>query len=1150
MAKRFLSILAILLIAFASADVLADPVRVRASVQDGYGRITFRWPAPVGHQAQKQGDQLVVLFSRPIEANLGGVPRTLNRWVAGLGTPPSANSVAFRIKGEFSVRSYDSGTSVVVDIVGAGDAATAPEQPQQQQVVEAPKPAAAQPVGQTSGGSGPDVRVRTGVHADYTRVVFDWPSNTSFKMVRDGDKAILQFAKPGKSNVARLATGQVKNIQGASISSDEGNLAVVLNVAATSQIKAFNSGAKVVVDVYAPGTQAAAPPLAQAPAQPASVPEPKLEPAQPAQAEQPPAPQKVPVSPVEIAEDTGGGETETTSAQAAPLALQPAKPDTPEAAAPAAAEQAGGVEESAAVDTRAEASKVGDVGVALKFNWDEPVGAAVFRRGEDLWVVFDKRANVDTQALLEDGGGLITQVEQVPSRTGAVLRLRTQVGVNPSVKRAGLAWLLEFLPQPLVPTSPLQADAQPDSPLGARLFIAIPEPGNIIAFRDPEIGDNLLAVPVIPLGHGMSRTWSYPQLQLLPTKQGVVVKPKTDDLRVRPLRQGVEVTSKGDLRVSSVSAEAKANVELQQQLASSVGMDQFRELTRILNLEKWKRPDLQNFTLTKQDLQRNIAFADNKRIKKEAQRELMFFLFSNGFQAETIGILNEMVRTDPAYGNDPEFLLVYGAASWLMGRMEDARNVLYNPKLDNNDEAEFWRAAVIAGEGHLDRSALELRQNGAITQPYPKAIKLPMATLVAEAAIELGDVRQANQYLEVLRVDNPTSAEMDQINYVQGKVDEVSGNDEKAIGVWEGVMEGRNRPVRARAAVARTELLLKLSHYSPEDAIEEYEKLRFVWRGDDFEFKVLRRLGMLYLEQQEYRDGLRTLRQAATYFPNHEESNQVTKMMSDTFNALYLEGQADILPPVTAIALYDEFRELTPPGELGDEMIRNLADRLVEVDLLDRAASLLEEQIEFRIKGELKSRVGARLALIHLFDHNFSSAINVLNQTETNEQNDELTAQRVLLRAQAHVGLGEMETALEMLQSEVSQEAELIRTGIYWDQGDWKHASKSLAKLTRLMEIKPRKPVDDMQAAVVLALAISYTLEGNEVAISRVQNQYGLAMSQTQYADPFRLIAEPPETGLVDFRELEPIVEKVTDFQGFMEVYLERVAGGQLSSLY
>ncbi|MCW8915299.1 MAG: hypothetical protein OQK24_05515 [Magnetovibrio sp.] len=1133
-------VLIVTLSVFGAVDVQADSVRVRATKGDGYGRITFRWPQPVGHQAQRQGDQLVVNFSRPIEANLNVVTQNLGALVASVAPAPNNASVAFRIRGEFTVRSYDSGSSVVVDIVGAGQAQTVGAQPK-----TAPQAATAP----AKGGSGPNIRVRTGVHDDYSRLVFDWPSNTPFEVIRDGNAAIIQFGKPGQSDVSRLASGRIRNIAGASVSNTDGNLRVILSVDATSQVKAFNSGPKVVVDVFAPGTQAAAPQLAQKPQEQPEAPDQTSEPAvqQSAKAEEPPAPESAPVAPVEVAETiTEDAASSLPDGSAAPLELAPKKPVVEDIASgapkPALSEDR--------IGTRAQASKVGDKGVALKFNWDEPVGAAVFRRGEDLWVVFDKRAKIDTEALLQDGAGLITSVEQVPSQNGAVLRMRTPEDINPEIKRAGLAWLLEFLPQPLIPSAPLQADSQPDSPLGARLFVSVPEPGRIIAFRDPEVGDNLLAIPVIPLGHGMSRVWTYPQLRFLPSKQGVVMKPLTDDLRVRPLRQGVEVTSTGDLLISPVSAEDKANVELQQQLASSTGILDLRALTRVLDLEKWKRPDLLDFTGTKQKLQREIAFAKNSRIKNEAQRELMFFLFSNGFNAETVGLLHEMVRVNPDYVQEPEYLLVKGAASWLMGRMADAREALFNSKLDEFDEATFWRAAVIAGEGKLPDSAYEIRQTGAITQPYPKAIKMPMATLVADAAIELGDVKQASQYLEVLSVDNPTRAQRDQIELVAGRVKEVSGDDEGAVADWEGVMEGRHRPSRARAAVARTELLLKLEHYTPADAIEEYEKLRFVWRGDDFEFKLLRRLGTLYLEQKLFRDGLRTLRQAATYFPDHESTNQVTKQMSDAFHKLYLENGADVLPPVTAIALYDEFRELTPPGELGDEMIRNLADRLVGVDLLDRAAALLESQIEFRLKGELKSRVGARLALIQLFDRQYDSAISTLNVTDTPNLENDLKSQRQLLRAQAHIGLGETEKALELLLSEVGREAELLRSGIYWDAGDWKNASKSLAKLTRELGIRPRKPIDDMQAAVVLALAIAYTLDGNEVAIARTQDNFGDAMVNGPYADAFKLIAEPPETGLVDFRGLEPIVEKVENFQGFMELYRERVNDGQLSSLY
>jgi len=1125
-----------------SLDAWAEPVRVRTSSGDGYGRLTFVWSAPVGHQAQKDGDRLVVMFSRPIEADLRPAIRGLGKYIRSAEPAPNDATIVLRVKGDFSVRSYDSGSSVVVDIVGGGENTSVAAPTEQPAAASAP----------ATPSSGPNVPVRTGAHDEYTRIVFDWPSATKFEVLRDGAKATIRFDKHGRADVSRLLGQRVRNITSARAQTDDGNLSVVLNVDATSQIKAFASGPKVVVDVYRPGTQAASPtaqPLTSAKAQ----------------AAQPPAPKPAPVTPVETVQtapvdgasssqaDSGAVSQEQTQTQAqnqdqagdAPLKLSPDAQPLTMGGGDRAADNA-----EPRVQTRAEASQITEGAVALKFNWDEPVGAAVFRRGENLWVVFDKRATIDTEALLKDGQGTITSVEQVPSRNGAVLRMTTPESINPGIKRAGLSWVLEFMPQPLIPSAPLEVDAQPNSPLGARVFIAVPEPGNVIAFRDPDIGDNLAAVPVIPLGHGVSRPWTYPQMQLLPSKQGVILKPKSDDLRIRPLRQGVEVTSTGTLQISAVSAEDKANVELQQQLAVSAGMQSLRPLTRVLDLEKWKRPDLASFNETKQDLLHTVSLAKGDRERTQAHRELMQFFFANGFTVETIGVLEEMARIDPNYAKEPEYNLIHGAVSWLMGRMEDARRDLFNASLDPYDEATFWRAAVAAKEGELADTAYELRQTGAITQPYPKALKMPMATLVADAAVELGDVRQAKQYIEVLSVDNPSESQKNQITYVSGRLKALSGDVDGAVADWEKVMEGRHRPSRARAAVARTELLLEHGMFTPADAIDEFEKLRFVWRGDKFEFALLRRLGALYLEQQQYRNGLRTLRQAATYFPDHKDTNQVTKKMSDTFQMLYLEDGADVLPPVTAIALYDEFRELTPAGELGDEMIRRLADRLVQVDLLDRAADLLESQVDFRLKGELKARVGARLALIYLFDRKYQKTIDSLNKTQMSGLNEALASERTLLRAQAYVGLEQPETALELLVPEISKEAELIRTGIYWQAGDWKNASRSLTQLVRVLEAKPRKPLDETQSVAVLWLSVAMTLSGNEVGVSRMVANYGPAMSQTRFADAFKLIADPPERGLVNYRSLEPIVKKVENFQGFMEVYRQRVADGQLSSLY
>ncbi|MEK9725554.1 MAG: hypothetical protein VW405_19030, partial [Rhodospirillaceae bacterium] len=58
-------------------------------------------------------------------------------------------------------------------------------------------------------------------------------------------------------------------------------------------------------------------------------------------------------------------------------------------------------------------------GVKLRFDWEEPVAAAVFRRVGYVWVIFDKAGRIDVQALLRAGGNVIQSIDQAPSPVGS-----------------------------------------------------------------------------------------------------------------------------------------------------------------------------------------------------------------------------------------------------------------------------------------------------------------------------------------------------------------------------------------------------------------------------------------------------------------------------------------------------------------------------------------------------------------------------------------------------------------------------------------------------------------------------------------------------------------------------------------------------------
>ena len=175
--------------------------------------------------------------------------------------------------------------------------------------------------------------------------------------------------------------------------------------------------------------------------------------------------------------------------------------------------------------------------------------------------------------------------------------------------------------------------------------------------------------------------------------------------------------------------------------------------------------------------------------------------------------------------------------------------------------------------------------------------------------------------------------------------------------------------------------------------------LRWAWRGDTFEFNVLSNLGQFYLDKKDYRNGLIKLRMAANYFSNTPYALASQRKMEDIFLDLYLYDKADELPPLTALALFDEFRDLTPVTPEGDVMIQKLANRLIDVDLLGRAGLILDHQVRLRLTGVQKSKVGKRLAEVRLLDRNPKLALAALDISEIEEPIDlELARHRLYLR--------------------------------------------------------------------------------------------------------------------------------------------------------
>lgn len=1043
--------------------------------------------------------------------------------------------------------------------------------------------------GRFSGGSVREIgAARSDADAQSTRVVFTTSPSSTVRHFYSGAKVVVDVLRPTSATPPPPLPAPA--------------------VAAAPAADAEPDVAE--PDVAEPNLAEAAPD-AQASEDPAPEAEVAAEAAPPPEPDLQPAPDALPAEPVVEAEapaPPAGAETaEASAAETAETAAaqQTGEDGAPTDLTPAPLQSANSLDGVAAAQQAAGALQAltegGDEGVVrqLRFPWSAPVGAAVFRRAGALWVVFDDQRPVDVAGVMRAGADLVSNVRQLGVPGATVLRIDTPTGINPDILREGFDWILELKRQPAAVLATIGVDAQPRSAVGPRLFLPVAEPAKAVAFTDPEVGDTLVAVPIASLGQGVARSFTYPQLRIRPSLQGIALEPRTDGIRIRPLRQGVEITFAGNgaFAISASDQAQKGPVE--------------RPISRILDLEPWGQSTLAGFEDRRRELLRAIAGAPPAE-KEDRRMDLAHFYTANRFGAEALGVLALTMEERPEIENTPVYRMLRGIGRQVLGRYEEALSDFEHESVLGVDEAVFWAAMARTRPAQplSDASLAGFRGRDRVPDTYPRRLRMPLAIRALEAVIEIGDIRRAEERLADLRGDEApvdpdaeaaeggeaapepeepvdrfsaaqsavnadgdeeetededetaeeeaaeepepirlSSHESAQLAFLDGKLQDVIGDLDAAIGLWEEAEAGGHRPTRARAARERIETLLEIGGMSPDEAIAEYEALRFAWRGDDFEFALLRRLGNLYVDEDRFREGLTTLRQAATHFRDHADAEDVTARMAEVFQSLYLADRADALPPITAIAIYDEFKELTPAGERGDELIRRLADRLVGVDLLADAAALLEGQVEFRLEGEEKARVGARLALVRIMNRDYESALETLGTTDEDAAPAALQTQRRHLRARALIGLEQTEAALTLLEEDLSVEANLLRTEIHWDAGEWNEAAKALRDLAKTYGAKPRDPLSERQARTILDLATAFTLSGNERALGKLRVDYGPQMSASPYAEAFALIASPTDFDLIDRDRIPQTVRTAANFQTFLSTYKERLAMEPLSAI-
>ncbi len=367
---------------------------------------------------------------------------------------------------------------------------------------------------------------------------------------------------------------------------------------------------------------------------------------------------------------------------------------------------------------------------------------------------------------------------------------------------------------------------------------------------------------------------------------------------------------------------------------------------------------------------------------------------------------------------------------------------------------------------------------------------------------------------------------------MRGRYAEALGHDKDALSAYQAAIDSSNRPAAAEATLNNIALRQKRDMLNDDNAIHELEIASTMWRGDPIEVKNLGMLSQLYAAKGRYNEAFAAGRTATKLEPNSEISRKVQDQTSALFDQLYNSPKGDDLPPVEALAMFYEYRDLTPIGRRGDELIRHLADRLVAVDLLDQAGELLQYQIDHRLEGSARAQVAARLAMVYLMNRKPGRAIAALRTTRIADLAGELRQQRLLLEARAQSDIGRHDLALDIVSNINGREAVRLRSDIYWAARRWRRSSEQI-ELLYGDRWRDFQPLTSIEKSDIIRAAIGYALAEDAVGLARFREKYSAKMEGSDRAI-FDIASKPAAANSSDFARIAKMAAAIDTLDGFL----------------
>lgn len=986
------------------------------------------------------------------------------------------------------------------------------------------------------GAAADTASVRTGSHADLGRIVVDAAPGTTFKMDQTGEHVVVHFADP---TILGRPPSPPRNVVSLQTNGATADFVVVPGAV----VHPTMISGSIVFDILDPPAAAGAPTVHPAPRGGA---EKRTRPSKPiaqstltpspepgGRAASPPAPEpdSLKLKPMGTSSCCSEGrptpKADATSDDRAPASASPgAKPAAVTQPVPTAPQPDGaavpqtvvaqplptpqGVAAGPAKDASLEATQppspgrdllpenTGPVGLlavrtklpkglegaAFVVPFGNTTGAALFQHGGATYVVFDERRPVDMAALHDDRIFGQAAVQLLPS--GTLLRLPVPDGVSVALSQTPQGWRIAGLTtmpksQPIIATF---ADGS--------VSLSAEQSSQIISMADPDSGATLLVGTQRHAGQGVAATRRTPEFVLYPTGLGVVVEPLSDAIMLKVVPSGFSLTGGAGGLAASPSTDA------------TEALMQAAHLTRRLIFSTMPTEPLMQLK-TKQITNAAMALPQAKGPKRQAVAQSMMAL---GMAAEAESLLHVAAEQDPRLAALPDVTALTAIAALLAGRLADADGI-NDPRLSGTDDVALWRGIRQAMQDQGSPAAAAVFASTApLALLYPKPIADQILPLMIETMIQGGQVAPAAQLLNQRKTDS-------RLDYARALQLQADGKTDQALASLDEMATGHDRLDRARAASRAVELRLSTNKMTVPQAADALDKLLYAWRGDQRELALRERIAELRGQAGQWRLALSTLRQAEADFP--EQGGAVHDRLKDAFASMVAGQGLEQMTPIEVVSAIDENADLMPTNGGNPALEEQLADRLLALDLPERARPALQKLMKSATSVAGKARFGATLAALESREKDDSGALVALDASDGHDLPAELVEKRALLRADAIAHRGDTAGAAALLVALGTPAANEARGTILEQAQDWAGAERAWSDYAA-SALPQAGSLDDGQVRTLLRLATAAARSGDDIMLATLREKYDSRVTAGPLADMFRLLAAEPVRGTSDLK--------------------------------